>query len=362
MKTNTKKADEIHDYYIKLEEMLHELINQESNELRNQLLLTNEENKKSAVEIEKLNVLLHKRNKPRVITDEKFVIYLLIAYINGKTIYIVGRTADLNKRYRTYKIKGLLIQEKDIRLAYYKSCRCSAILNLVESCIILKMSKYIMEGCREIFESNEYDEIVMTEKFKNTIDFYVNSFEDVSSHIVIGNNVLPEEETDEMEKIPSKDIKEDARIRTELYVEENREEVNEKVREDRKENPQKFQEREKKRDPIKKKEKDKRYYEKHKKEILEKQSEYQKRPENVERIAENKKRHAENKKEEIKERLKNYRVENKEKIKEQKGQQIKCLCCHQVLTQQSWKRHTKSARHVNAVKENPELVEEFEKV
>lgn len=37
LKACTKKADEIHDYYIKLEEMLHEVIQEESNELRLQL-------------------------------------------------------------------------------------------------------------------------------------------------------------------------------------------------------------------------------------------------------------------------------------------------------------------------------------
>jgi len=37
LKACTKKADEIHDYYLKLEEILHEIINEESNELKNQL-------------------------------------------------------------------------------------------------------------------------------------------------------------------------------------------------------------------------------------------------------------------------------------------------------------------------------------
>ncbi len=37
LKASTKKADEIHDYYIKLEEILQETINEETNELRLQL-------------------------------------------------------------------------------------------------------------------------------------------------------------------------------------------------------------------------------------------------------------------------------------------------------------------------------------
>jgi phage anti-repressor protein len=37
LKSNTKKADEIHDYFIKLEEVFQEIINEESSELRDQL-------------------------------------------------------------------------------------------------------------------------------------------------------------------------------------------------------------------------------------------------------------------------------------------------------------------------------------
>ena len=37
MKTGTKKADEIHDYYIKLENVLQEFLVEESNELKLQL-------------------------------------------------------------------------------------------------------------------------------------------------------------------------------------------------------------------------------------------------------------------------------------------------------------------------------------
>lgn len=39
LKAGTSKADEIHDYYIKLEELLFDTINEESTDLRNQLVL-----------------------------------------------------------------------------------------------------------------------------------------------------------------------------------------------------------------------------------------------------------------------------------------------------------------------------------
>jgi hypothetical protein len=52
LKAGTKKADEVHDYYLKLEELLQETVNEESNELRKQL--GNEKEEKKKVE-DKLN-------------------------------------------------------------------------------------------------------------------------------------------------------------------------------------------------------------------------------------------------------------------------------------------------------------------
>ena len=353
LKADTKKADEVHDYYVKLEELLQETVNDESTELRLQLSnkeeeknKLEEEHKKSINEIEKLNKQLHKRYEPRIITEEKFVIYLLVAYINGKTIYIIGKTADITKRYRSYRLKGILMHEEDIKLVYYKSCRSSIILNQVESCVILNMSEYIVEGTREVFETTELNEKEMVDNFKKIIDFYVDSFKHISSHITICN----------------RDIKEEARIRTELYVEENREEINEKVREDRIENPEKFQEREKKRDPEKKKEKNKRYNEKHKEEISEYHAEY--REKNAEIISERKKKKyqsmTEAQKEEKVQKAKEYRENNKIKRKETSTQKVKCLVCSSVFSRQCWKRHTTSLFHTNALNLNPSVNEEYE--
>ncbi len=44
MKARTSKADEIHDYYVKLESLVRDIVNEESNELRNRLLVNKQEN------------------------------------------------------------------------------------------------------------------------------------------------------------------------------------------------------------------------------------------------------------------------------------------------------------------------------
>jgi hypothetical protein len=357
LKADTKKADEVHDYYVKLEELLQETINEESNELKLQLSNKEEEknkleeaHKKSIDEIEKLNKQLHKRYEPRIITDEKFVLYLLVAYINGKTIYIIGKTVDITKRYRSYRLKGILMHEEDIKLVYYKSCRSSIILNQVENCVILNMSEYIMEGTREVFETTELNETEMIDNFKHIIDFYVDSFKHVSPHITILN----------------RDKKEETRIRSEMYVEENRDEINEKAREDRVENPEKYQEREKKIDPEKKKAKNKRYNEKHKEEISEYHANYRSIPENREKINNRRRKNVENltveQIEEKTKKAKEYREKNKARRKEVSSQKIKCLVCESIFSRQCWKRHTKSTVHCDILKSKPGVKEEYEVV
>jgi len=341
LKAGTKKADEVHDYYIKLEELLHETMNEESNELKKQL-------EEKTDKIEQLNQKLHIKNSLKIITEEKFVIYLLVAYINDRTVYIIGKTADLTRRYRNYRLKGVLVQEKDVKLMYYKSCRSSSILKVVEKSVILNMSKYIMDDCSEVFQTDEYDEKEMIEKFKHVIDLYVSTFEHVSSNIII------KEQED----------KEENRVRSELYLEENREEVNEKIRLDRLENPEKYRSIDKKRNPEKKKEKDKRYRAKNKEKRAIYDKEYSKEPEVIEKRKERKKEKFSEMTEEEKEykmnKAKEYREQNKEKKDVLSKQKIICLVCQTKLSRSCWRRHTKSLIHLDAVKLNPDVIEKYE--
>ena len=60
LKAGTKKADEVHDYYIKLEELLHETVNEENDELR--LQLTCKEEEKIKIEEEKIRIEEENKN------------------------------------------------------------------------------------------------------------------------------------------------------------------------------------------------------------------------------------------------------------------------------------------------------------
>ena len=59
LKAGTKKADEIHDYFIKLEESLHEILEEETTELKSQLLQI-EDKFENQRELDKEKLLLQK--------------------------------------------------------------------------------------------------------------------------------------------------------------------------------------------------------------------------------------------------------------------------------------------------------------
>ena len=56
LKAGTKKADEIHEYFIKLEEILHEIIQEESSELKLQLENTKNELEQKETQLQEQKV------------------------------------------------------------------------------------------------------------------------------------------------------------------------------------------------------------------------------------------------------------------------------------------------------------------
>jgi hypothetical protein len=94
MKAETKKADEIHDYYIKLEELLQETINEESDELRNQL----EEKSKQYSELESKHekVSKYKHEKKNKSGNCLYIVSIKDKFKVGMTKNIDERLKDLN--------------------------------------------------------------------------------------------------------------------------------------------------------------------------------------------------------------------------------------------------------------------------
>ena len=112
-KAGTSKAGQIHRYYIKLEEILHEVINEEGNELKNQVnqlkntLTQSEEQSKKTIEklkkdkdLEKHNILL------REFANAGALVYILKvkSFENGEYVIKIGETRrGVEGRYNEHK-------------------------------------------------------------------------------------------------------------------------------------------------------------------------------------------------------------------------------------------------------------------
>jgi hypothetical protein len=103
LKAGTKKADEIHEYFIKLEEMLQDVIQQESNELKQQLITlkeTNEKDRKKFLLLEREKLLL------REFTASVSIVYIIKVktFENGHYIIKIGESRrGIHGRYTEHK-------------------------------------------------------------------------------------------------------------------------------------------------------------------------------------------------------------------------------------------------------------------
>ena len=98
LKSNTKKADEIHDYFIKLEETFQEIINEESDELKLQLIV----NKQLLLENQIQNV--KEKHETLIFSyHKKSIVYIFKVIVNGKVYYKFGFTDNIKKRINEHR-------------------------------------------------------------------------------------------------------------------------------------------------------------------------------------------------------------------------------------------------------------------
>ena len=114
LKAGTKKADEIHDYFIKLEEILHETLQEESNELKKQLQQAKEEisqvgeKSKKEYEVKLAEESILEREKILLKEFETigslFYIIKVKSFENGQYIVKVGESRiGILARYKEHK-------------------------------------------------------------------------------------------------------------------------------------------------------------------------------------------------------------------------------------------------------------------
>ena len=207
LKAGTKKADEIHDYYIKLEELLHETINEETDELRTQLVKTKDRFEK---DLEFKEFILDKIKKENKQLQSKLEIRERAKYQHTNSVYIIsnpliknyfklGKSSNLNSRVSNYQAGSPL----DYKVEYSRPL-CSK----MEETALENLLLIIFDNFRVINEINhkrEWVENISLETLKTEMDLLVDFLEErkkvydpkyVSYKVKIENNIDVEIEND----------------------------------------------------------------------------------------------------------------------------------------------------------------------
>jgi len=328
LKANTSKANEIHEYYIKLEETLHEVIDEESNELRLQL-----EKKENIIEEtkEELTKLTKKYvNPPKEVIEDKNVVYLMTESEKVGE-YVIGKATDLNNRKEDYNHNKLY----DFKVIYHISLENSKLMDIVEAAVLMKLGKYRCKAGRDVFLLPERDISIFTKVIDECAKFYENVQED---YIVYAKRTYTNEDTQKW-KTNRKEV-------IDGYSEEKKEELKEKEREYKIKNEEAFSELRKIEHEENREEHNRissEYYEKNKEDMKKQANEYYSNNKSF-ILGESKKRYEENK-DEIKEVRKEYYDKNyKDKIASQRQKKEKCAC-GLIVSHYRMNKHKKTEKH-----------------
>ena len=317
LKADTKKADEIHNYYIKLETILQETLNEESNELRLQLEEKKEELQQSDLHIKKLENKILKKQQ-RLICDDKNYIYIVTSPIHTTDrIYIVGRAVDLPGRLSTYN------KTIEHELVYSKACKSREHMNIIETMILLKLDKYRERINRDRFILPVNSNISL---FIDIVNSAVKWFEDIEEYVCIYDDkdigltneelqqkfIDDDEDEENIRKENMKEYKKEYRLKNLAKITEQDSEYREDHKEEKKITDKIYRENNKEKIA----ENNKLYYENNKDEILDKQKIYYEN--NKEEILERQQIFYEDNKDILNQQKKEYRDENKEKVNQQK--------------------------------------------
>jgi MSV199 domain len=343
IKANTKKADEIHDYYIKLEELLQETINEQTNELRYQLGVKENDNTKlleEKVKIEEEKAKLERkyvRKEKEIIEDGYNVVYLMTSEDGEKRReYTVGYAKDLNTRKDDYNDNKL----HDFKVVYYITCRGIKCAKILESIILADIAPYRCKKGRDVFYLPDENDISLFINIFKYFEVKAKNWEDddiffpaLSSEEVkafkTNNNKKYKEQKIEGEKKFRELNKQSIQIIRKDYYERNYDKIAEKRKDYYEENKETFIN-----NAIE-------YYEEHKEDILEKRKDY----------------YVENK-EEILEKRKDYYDENYKTKISVKRQEKKLCECGMVVASYTLNNHRKTDRHKLLLerKNNPEIL------
>jgi hypothetical protein len=368
LKANTSKANEIHDYYIKLEETLHELIDEESNELRLQLQEKNEIIQAKDEIIQKKDKKINKLQRHSQVVSGRNVCYLCTAdEKESDGIYAIGKAINLQNRLNNYNDNKLF----NFKVVYYVSCKSVQVMDAIEKLLLSKLNKYKIISTRDVFQLPEGKDLSF---FTQYFDYLKTFCDDIEEDLV-----LEERTEEELNELKNEMIEENILAKSEYNKEyrlENHEEILDREANYRVLNKELLRERAldyhfNNLDILNEKKKEKANNE----ELKEQKKEYMKkyRKENAEKIAESKKKYNEERKEIMEERiecacgstisrqnmtvhLKTDRhqkyVETGKTINELRKEDYVTCICGMTISKRGVKRHKESKIHNGYIEDN----------
>ena len=162
MKAGTKKSTEIHDYYIKLEEILHDTLQEESDELKLQL-----EEKDKKIENQEKEKIREKTLLDQFENNTQCVYYGMIDNVSDKNEKLIkfGNSNNLRNRVLTHKDTYLNFRlvnafKVDNKLQIENAIKQDAFINERQRNIFIKNKKYIELLSVEGINYNDLDKII----------------------------------------------------------------------------------------------------------------------------------------------------------------------------------------------------------
>ena len=219
LKSNTKKADEIHDYFIKLEETFQEIVNEESTELKQQL-----EKKNKIIEN---NQLFREKTILEQFPDNKQCVYYGIIddkSNTGENLIKFGNSNKLNQRidqhkktYTNFRLINAFEVKNKIQIE--NAIKKNPIINMKRRTISLNKINY-----NELLAVND----LSFEQIDNTIKEIINNEEITIEKLLRENQELKTknaeiiQENERLKDVISKgNINDEVKIQNLLLLEEN---------------------------------------------------------------------------------------------------------------------------------------------
>jgi hypothetical protein len=212
LKAGTKKADEIHDYYIKLEKLLQETVDEENNELRMQLISKEQELTTKTKEIKQLHTLVKKKARKRY--SYSHCVYI-ISNPDIKNYYKIGMTSDRNQRLDALAPGA----PRSYEIEYSRELQNVKEEIAIESLLLGIFDKYRVESDTKGGKQREWlkdiDLSVLKKEMDNLVDYYHdrinyfnNKFDNTQNKINEIESDNNEYEIEEDEKSESEEDKE----------------------------------------------------------------------------------------------------------------------------------------------------------